>query len=148
MTTDQTVYDSPEEWVNKHIRSYVESEGRKGHTWRGLPTLLLTTRGRVTGKLRRTALIYGQDGDTYLIVASNGGSAQHPNWYLNLVANPRVECQVGAEIFAAQARTATPEEKARLWPIMAAIFPTYDRYLKTAANRGRDIPLVILDRTA
>ncbi|CUS06390.1 putative enzyme [Candidatus Promineifilum breve] len=143
MTTEEPIYDSPEKWVRDHIEGYVASDGRQGHHWRGLPTLLLTTRGRKTGKLRRTALIYGQAADDYLIVASNGGAADHPLWYLNLVDEPRVTLQVGAETFDARARTATPEEKARLWPVMAAIFPTYDRYQQ---DTSRDIPLVILER--
>jgi deazaflavin-dependent oxidoreductase (nitroreductase family) len=139
---EEQVFDSPKGWVKDHIRDYVTSDGRKGHRWRGLPTLLLTTRGRKSGKLRRTALIYGRDGDDYLIVASNGGAAKHPLWYLNLVEQPEVELQVGAEKFAARARVAGPEEKARLWPVMSEIFPTYDRY---QAKTGRDIPLVVLE---
>jgi deazaflavin-dependent oxidoreductase (nitroreductase family) len=142
MDANEPVFDSPEGWVQKHIHDYVESDGKKGHKWRGLPTLLLTTRGRKTGKLRRTALIYGQDGSHYLIVASNGGSAAHPLWYLNLTANPEVELQVGADKLAARARTATPDEKLRLWPVMSKIFPQYDKYQEKA---GRDIPLVILE---
>jgi deazaflavin-dependent oxidoreductase (nitroreductase family) len=144
MTTEEPILDSPSGWVREHIREYVESDGQKGHLWRGIPTLLVTTRGRKSGLLRRTALIYGQSGPDYLIVASNGGSKDHPLWYLNLSQNPQVEIQVEALKFTAQARTATPEEKQRLWPIMAKIFPTYDRYLVTAAQAGRDIPLVIL----
>lgn len=141
-TTGEPIHDSPDGWVREHIEDYVTSDGQKGHHWRGMTTLLLTTRGRKSGLLRRTALIYGRDGDNYLIVASNGGSAEHPLWYLNLAADPRVELQVGPDRFAARARTATPEEKARLWPVMAAIFPTYDRYEK---KTRRDIPLVILE---
>jgi len=87
---NEQVFDSPQEWVRNHIEEYVESDGKKGHQWRGLPTLLLTTRGRKSGKLRRTALIYGQEGNRYLVVASNGGSTKHPFWYLNLVEDPEV----------------------------------------------------------
>lgn len=75
---EDQIYDSPAGWVAKHIREYVESEGRQGHRWNGVTTLLLTTRGRRTGKLRRTALIYGQDGDAYVVVASRGGAPHHP----------------------------------------------------------------------
>lgn len=77
--------------VARHIREYVETDGRKGHRWNGVPTLLLTTRGRRTGKLRRTALIYGRDGDAYVVVASRGGARHHPQWYLNLAPDPEVE---------------------------------------------------------
>src|SRR5688500_5893285 len=141
-SSDGEVFDSPTGWVKSHIKTYVESDGKKGHLWRGLPTLLLTTQGRKSGKLRRTALIYGQDGKNYLLVASNGGDPNHPAWYLNLSANPEVELQVGTEKFKARARTATAAEKPRLWKIMSKIFPTYDRY---QAKAGREIPLVILE---
>src|SRR5215207_3715890 len=113
-SSDEEVFDSPTGWVNSHIKTYVESDGQKGHLWRGLPTLLLTTQGRKSGKLRRTALIYGQDGKNYQLVASNGGDANHPSWYLNLSANPEVELQVGTEKFHARARTANSKEKPQL----------------------------------
>jgi deazaflavin-dependent oxidoreductase (nitroreductase family) len=145
MATQEEVFDSPKEWVRNHIREYEESDGKKGHRWRGLPTLLLTTRGRKSGKLRRTALIYGQDGKNYLLVASNGGAPKHPSWYLNLVENPRVEIQVGADKFPAFARTATAKEKPSLWRLMTKIFPHYDKYQAKAAKAGRDIPIVILE---
>lgn len=138
------ILDSPTPWVAKHIRGYVETDGRKGHRFYGSPALLLTTRGRRSGKLRRTALIYGRDGDRYLLVASNGGSARHPNWFLNLVADQQVQVQVAAEHFRARARVADPEEKPDLWPIMTEIFPTYDHY---QAKTSREIPLVILEPT-
>jgi deazaflavin-dependent oxidoreductase (nitroreductase family) len=141
-SSDEEVFDSPTGWVKSHIKTYVESDGKKGHLWRGLPTLLLTTQGRKSGKLRRTALIYGQDGKNYLLVASNGGDPNHPAWYLNLSANPEVELQVGTEKFKARARTANATEKPKLWKIMSKIFPTYDRY---QAKAGREIPLVILE---
>jgi deazaflavin-dependent oxidoreductase (nitroreductase family) len=143
MGEQEEVIDSPTGWVNEHIRGYVESGGEKGHRWQGVTTLLLTTCGRRSGQLRRTALIYGRDGDRYLIVASIGGAPKHPNWYLNLVANSEVTVQVGPEVFRARARTATPEEKPPLWKTMATIFPTYDSY---QAKTDREIPVVILER--
>lgn len=144
MSKQKQIIDSPTAWVNKHIQEYVETNGEKGHEWRGVPTLLLTTHGRKSGKLRRTALIYGKDGDNYLLVASNGGSQTHPLWYLNLDADPNVELQVGAEKFPARARTANAREKPRLWKIMADLFPRYNLYQEKA---GREIPLIILERT-
>jgi deazaflavin-dependent oxidoreductase (nitroreductase family) len=140
----EEVVDSPRGWVADHIRRYVESDGERGHEWRGVPTLLLTTRGRKSGKLRRTALIYGQDGDRYLVVGSEGGAPKHPNWYHNLVDHPDVRVQVGAETFDARARAATAEEKPELWRKMASIWPDYDKY---QAKTDRQIPVVILDRT-
>ena len=144
MANQNEVHDSPSEWVRKHIDAYVESDGKEGHEWKpGVPTLLLTTRGRKSGKLRRTALIYGQDGDNYVVVASRGGAQKHPAWYLNLSDNPDVEVQVGGDKFSARARTAGPDEKARLWPMMAKIWPAYNDYQK---KTEREIPVVVLER--
>jgi deazaflavin-dependent oxidoreductase (nitroreductase family) len=143
MAQREEVVDSPRDWVNEHIRRYVESDGENGHRWRGVNTLLLTTRGRKSSKLRRTALIYGKDGDRYLVVASLGGAPRHPLWYLNLVEHPEVEVQVGAEKFGARARTADAGEKPRLWDLMASIWPDYNNY---QAKTTRQIPVVILER--
>ena len=142
MGSPKTIYDSPTGWVRSHIQEYVASNGQKGHLWRGMHTLLLTTRGRKSGKLRRTGLIYGQDGQNYLLVASNGGSTTHPLWYLNLVDDPMVEIQVGLEKLAGRARTASAAEKPRMWNIMSKIFPQYDKY---QAKAVREIPLVIVE---
>ncbi len=134
----------PPGWAREHVQRYVATDGEDGHEWRpGVPTLLLTTLGRRSGKARRTPLIYGRDGDRYVVVASKGGSDTPPEWYLNLTAEPRVRLQVKADRFDAVARTASAEEKARLWPAMTAIWPAYDEY---QTNTDRDIPLVILAR--
>src|SRR5262245_12867888 len=140
---EEEIIDNPTGWVAKHIRSYVDTDGQQGHVYNGLPALLLTTRGRRSGKLRRTALFYGQDGDCYLLVASNGGAPNHPAWYHNLVDHPEVEIQVGSDKFSARARTATAEEKPALWRLMVALFPLYESY---QAKAGREIPLVIVER--
>ena len=146
MAEPDEVHDSPTGWVARHVRQYVESDGERGHEWRpGVPTLLLVTRGRKTGLRRRTALIYGRDGDRYLVVASRGGSPHHPSWYLNLAERPDVEVQVGAVGFGARARTATADEKPQLWQLMTAIWPDYDSY---QARTDREIPVVILEPTS
>ena len=136
--------DSPTQWVKEHIDRYVATNGEEGHIWRGVTTLLLTVRGRRSGKPYRTALIYGRDGDNYMVVASKGGAPEHPEWYRNLSANPEVEVQVGAEVFAAHARTATAEEHPRLWAKMAEIWPAYNEYQE---KTDREIPVVVLERT-
>ena len=137
------VTDSPVEWVADHTRRYLETGGEEGHEWRpGVPTLLLTTTGRKSGVKRRTALIYGRDGDRYVVVASGGGERHHPAWYLNLRANPRVTVQVLDDVFPAVARTATGAERQRLWRMMARRWPDYDRYRRRA---GRVIPVVVLE---
>lgn len=132
-------------WQQEHRKRYEESAGQDGHIWRGVPTLLLTTVGRRSGQLYTTPLIYGRDGDKYLIVASNGGADRHPTWYLNLADQPIVRIQVEADKFLGRAVTASPEEKARLWSAMTAIWPDYDNYQKKTT---RDIPLIVIERVA
>jgi deazaflavin-dependent oxidoreductase (nitroreductase family) len=141
-TNDAHVYDSPEGWVADHIQRYVETNGEEGHHWNGVPTLLLTTKGRKSGKLRRTALIYGRSGSSYVVVASKGGDENHPSWYLNLSENPEVAVQVGADDFVAMARTADESEKPELWRLMCQIWPSYEEY---QSKTDRPIPLVLLD---
>jgi deazaflavin-dependent oxidoreductase (nitroreductase family) len=145
MTSKKEIFDSPKGWVKSHIQEYVETDGRKGQRWRGYPTLLLTTRGRKSGKLRRTALIHGQDKGRYLVVASNGGADKHPVWYLNLLDDPEVEVQVGAEKFKARARVANAREKPRLWRLMNEVYPTYDSYQERASKAERIILVIILE---
>jgi deazaflavin-dependent oxidoreductase (nitroreductase family) len=140
---NEEVVDSPSGWVAKHIRTYVESGGTEGQKYAGRDLLLLTTHGRKTGKLRRTALYYGVDDGRYILVASNGGDPRHPLWYLNLLEEPNVTVQVGPEVFEAVARRATEEEKPRLWELMVEIFPQYAAYQKKAT---REIPVVVVER--
>jgi deazaflavin-dependent oxidoreductase (nitroreductase family) len=130
---------------DEHVKRYEETDGQEGHDWEGTQTLILTTTGRKSGELRPMALIYGQHGDDYLVVASKGGAPQHPAWYLNLDANPDVDVQVWGDKFKAHARTATPEEKQELWPIMTKEWPSYDEY---QTKTDRQIPLVVLEREA
>ena len=139
----EEVLDSPTGWVAKHIRTYVESGEKQGYKFSGKDTLLLTTRGRKTGKRRRTALYYGRDGNRYVLVASNGGKAQHPLWYLNLLEEPRVELQVGKDVFSAIARPATEEEKPALWEKMVGIMPYYEAFQR---KTKREIPVVVVER--
>jgi len=137
--------DSPIEWVAEHTRAYVESAGADGYMWRGVPTLILTTTGRISGQLRRNPLIFGREhGDSggYVIVASRGGHATDPLWYRNLVASPAVQVQVGPDVLDATARVVAGEERARLWEHMAAVWPAYDDY---QARTAREIPVVVLD---
>jgi deazaflavin-dependent oxidoreductase (nitroreductase family) len=127
----------------EHVQRYQDTDGEVGHDWQGTKTLLLTTTGRRSGEPRTLPLIYAPHGEDYVVVASKGGNPQHPAWYLNLDANPDVEVQVGGDRFAATARTASPEEKAELWPIMTAEWPDYDNYQR---RTDRDIPVVVLSR--
>ena len=143
---------SPElpEWIKDHLKRYIESNGEDGHLWDAslgggtgmVPTLLLTTTGRKSGKPLMLPLIYGRAGDAYVVVASKGGAPAHPAWYLNLAADPEVQVQVKADRFAARARTSTGEERARLWQRMVGIYAPYEKYQQMTE---REIPVVVLD---
>jgi deazaflavin-dependent oxidoreductase (nitroreductase family) len=127
----------------EHVRQYRETGGEYGHDWRnGSSTLLLTTTGRKTGEPRTNALIYGQAGDAYLVVASKGGSDEPPGWFVNLQADPEVEVQVLDRTFRARARVATPEERPEMWKQMTAHWPDYDAYQQ---RTDRQIPIVVLE---
>ena len=126
---------------DEHVRQYEETDGEVGFLWNDATCLVLTTTGRKSGEPRKFPLIFGQDGDNYLLVASKGGAPEHPGWYLNLEAHPEAVVQVKADVIPVTAHTASPEEKARLWPIMLEQWPYYDEY---QTKTDRDIPLVVL----
>jgi deazaflavin-dependent oxidoreductase (nitroreductase family) len=140
----QEIFDSPSDWVADHIKRYVATNGEDGHDWNGTQILLLTTTGRQSGKLRRSALIYGQDGDDFIIVASRGGHPHHPSWYLNLDAHNTVTVQVKADVFSATASTIEDSsDYERLWNVMLTHWPAYAEYQQ---KTDRKIPLVRLRR--
>lgn len=137
-------------WIRDHIELY-RSDPEKAHLWDStpvggpglLPTLLLTTTGRKSGKPRSLPLIYGEAGGAYVVVASKGGLPNHPIWYLNLEADPDCELMVGPRRVCARARIAEGAERERLWKQMARIYPPYDEYQKRAGKRT--IPVVVLE---
>ncbi len=130
----------------KHVERYEATGGEEGHEWQpGVFTLILTTTGRRSGQPRPTPLIYGESGDAYVVVASKGGADRPPGWYVNLRERPEVQVQVKADRFPAIARTASADEKAQLWTMMAGIWPQYDDYQR---KTERDIPVVVLERAA
>jgi deazaflavin-dependent oxidoreductase (nitroreductase family) len=107
-----------------------------------VPTLLLTTTGRKSGKPRVMPLIYGKTPTGYAIIASKGGHPSHPVWYLNLLAQPKVRVQVAKDKFEAKARVTSGAERAAIWKQMAAIYAPYDDYQK---RTKREIPVVVLE---
>ena len=138
------ILESPIEFVANHIKTYVATNGEDGHIWQGVPCLLLTTTGRKSGAQRRCALIYGMDGNDYIVAASRGGDANHPLWYKNMLNTPQVTLQVKGDVFQATASTiAEGANRDRLWNAMAAIWPDYNTY---AEKTERRIPLVRLTR--
>ncbi|WP_225846663.1 nitroreductase family deazaflavin-dependent oxidoreductase [Streptomyces sp. HPF1205] len=134
---------SPEQWVADQARRYEESGGTEATDLNGSPCLLLDYKGRRSGEWHRTVLIYGEDGEDYLIVASKGGADKHPAWFLSLRENPEVHLRVLGERFAARAEVLSPQEKARVWPIMVSVYAPYEDYQK---KTERDIPVVRLRR--
>jgi deazaflavin-dependent oxidoreductase (nitroreductase family) len=143
MTSNVPGYQPPDLTLlgDEHIRRYRETGGEVGYLWNGVPTLLLTTTGRRTGQPRTSALIFGQDGEDFLVIASKGGAPRHPLWYLNLTASPEAEIQVRSSHLAVTARRASGDERARLWKIMTGVWPNYDTY---QSRTDRVIPLVVL----
>jgi deazaflavin-dependent oxidoreductase (nitroreductase family) len=117
---------------------------RVGASFGGMPSLELTTTGRKSGKQRSVMLTSPlQEGDAYIVVASRGGDDIHPAWFLNLRDNPRVEVRVvGTPARRMHARVATPEERARMWPLIAGKYRNYAGYQKRTT---REIPLVVLE---
>ena len=126
-----------------HPRLYRLSAGRIGGTIKGLPVLLLTTRGRRTGLLRTKALMYLPYGKDFVVFASNLGQPEYPLWWLNLQADPEAWVEVCSAQYNVHARQAEGDERERLWQAVAAKVPDYDLYQTRTSRR---IPVVVLDR--
>ncbi|MFI5047066.1 MAG: nitroreductase family deazaflavin-dependent oxidoreductase [Acidimicrobiia bacterium] len=146
MTAGEPGYTQPDTTLlgAEHIKRYEETGGEVGHEWNGATCLVLSTTGRKSGALRKSALIYASDGDDFLVVASMGGAPRHPQWYLNLTDQPEVTVQVRDRVFSAVAHTATPEERPRVWKRVNEVWPNYDVY---ATRTTREIPVVVLTPT-
>ena len=127
-----------------HAFWYQMTGGIIGNKVSGMPVLLLTTTGRKSGHKRTTPLTHQRDGDTYVVIASNGGHDNHPAWYLNLRSNPDADIQIGREHIRVRAETANDEDRERLYKQAANIFPGYAEYQK---ETKRTIPVVILRPT-
>ena len=137
-------------WIEAHLELYQHTNGAEGHfvdfspmgASAETPCLILKTTGRKSGEAKLLPLIYGQDGDRFVIVASKGGAPKHPAWYLNLADNPEVGFQVGAKKYCGKASTVTGAERDRLFEMMAGVFPPYNAY---QAKTEREIPVVVLE---
>jgi deazaflavin-dependent oxidoreductase (nitroreductase family) len=128
-------------WMQRAaVGLYRRTGGKVGGTLRGAPVCLLTTRGRKSGQPRTAPLLYIEDGDDVIVVASKGGWPSHPLWYLNLVADPEVTLQIGDDVRPMTARTANADERARLWQRVVSM---YDDYANYQSWTDREIPVVI-----
>jgi deazaflavin-dependent oxidoreductase (nitroreductase family) len=130
------------------IEEFRANGGVLGPPFSGGSLLLLTTTGARSGRRRTTPMMFvrspaGPDDGRLMVIASNIGAPAHPDWYRNLVANPRVTVEVGTETFDATATTATGEERARLW---AALLESHPFFADHQAKTSREIPLVLLER--
>jgi len=132
-------------WNQQIIEEFRANEGKVGGSFASLPLTLLTTIGAKTGQARTSPLAYLPDGDRIVVFASNGGRDTHPLWYRNVLANPAVTVEVGAETYPARAVEVTGTERDELYARQVAVVPGFGDYAKTA---GRVIPVVALERAA
>ena len=138
---------SPRDWVADQVELYEGSLGTEGLTLRdtGLPVIIVTNQGRKTGAIRKTPLMKAMDGNSYILVASQGGAPKHPLWYHNLKAEPNVEIRDEAEVYSMRVREVVDSvERQRLWDIAVAAYPPYQEYQDKTA---RVIPVFIAEAT-
>lgn len=131
-------------WMSKiNTALYKRSGGKLGGKFlRGAPVAILTTTGRKTGEPRESPLLYLREGDRIILVASQGGRANNPMWYLNLKADPKVKFQIRDEVLHLVARDADPAERDEYWPKLDAMYPDFESY---RSYTDREIPIVICD---
>ena len=142
MPIQGTYEPSPSQYAADQVRQYEESGGQEGNTMRGVPVIILWTRGRSSGSVRKSPLMRVKDGDRYAVVASKGGAPDHPAWYVNMVADPHVSLQDGPEVRDYVARELTGDEKTEWWAKATAVWPDYDAYQE---KTDREIPLLVLE---
>lgn len=136
---------SPAQWVRDQAELYESSGGKEGTTLRGMPVVVVTTRGAKSGKIRKVPLMRVEHAGRYAAVASMGGAPEHPLWYHNLRADPHVELQDGPVRADMVAREVTGEEKAQWWERAVAAFPDYAKY---QAKTDRQIPVFVVEPAA
>ncbi len=140
------------EWIQAHLRQYLESGGLEGHDFdatvaggrAATPSLLLTTTGRRSGTQRTMPLFYGRDGNAFVVIGSKGGAETQPAWYWNILANSTVEIMVGPQRYRATARIVGGAERERLWQMMVDVYAQYTLY---QGKTSREIPVVVIEPT-
>ena len=139
---------SPRQWVAEQVEAYEASGGTEGLTLRdtGLPVIIVTNRGRKTGAIRKTPLMRVADGGCYILIASQGGAPEHPQWYHNLTADPVVTIRDKTEVFNMRVREVTDAvERQRLWDLAVKAYPPYQEY---QTKTQRIIPVLIAEPVA
>ena len=131
-------------WMSRIQTFLYKRSGGKvaGSFLQGAPVALLTTTGRKTGEPRVSPLLFLREGDRVVLVASQGGAAKHPMWYLNLKADPKITVQIKDEVLYLTARDATEQERAEYWPKLVDMYSSFDDYQSWT---DRVIPIVICD---
>jgi deazaflavin-dependent oxidoreductase (nitroreductase family) len=135
----------PNDFNARLIEEYRETKGNVTGVFAGRPLMLLTTIGRKSGQPRTAPLVYTQDGDSLVVIASKGGAPTNPDWYHNILANPLVTVELGDERFQAESRVAEGEERRRLYDAQAAVMPAFADYEQ---KTDREIPVVVLERVS
>jgi deazaflavin-dependent oxidoreductase (nitroreductase family) len=133
---------SPNEFIRQQVEQYEATGGAEGGTLEGKPVVILTTKGRRSGKIRKTPLMRVEHDGTYAVVASLGGAPQHPVWYHNLTEHPDATVQDGPDVYAVRAREAQGEERDEWWGYATEAWPPYDDY---QAKTDRVIPVLVLE---
>ncbi|MEO5679043.1 MAG: nitroreductase family deazaflavin-dependent oxidoreductase [Acidimicrobiales bacterium] len=139
---------SPAAFVRDQVAAYEASGGREANTLMdtGIPVIIVTSRGRISGKLRKTPLMRVEHGGEYALVASKGGAPTHPVWYHNLRADTEaVMIQDGPEPFDARVREVSGSDRGTWWERAVAVYPPYAEY---QAGTDREIPVLIASRRA
>ncbi len=143
MALEGTYEPSPWQPIADQVALFESTDGADGNLLEGKPCIILWTRGRHTGTVRKTPLMrVADDAGRYAVVASLGGAPKHPVWHLNLVADPFVSLQDGAELRDYTARVVEGDEKAEWWARATEAWPSYDDY---QSNTDRAIPLAVLE---
>jgi deazaflavin-dependent oxidoreductase (nitroreductase family) len=136
---------SPRDWVREQVDLYESSGGTEGTTLRdtGLPVIIVTHTGNKTGAVRKTPLMRVKDGDSYVLVGSQGGAPTHPAWAHNLRINPNVEIRDETVVRPMRVREVKDEaERSRLWQLAIAAYPPYAEYQERTARR---IPVFVAE---
>ena len=142
MTLQAEYQPSPEKWVRDQVEKYEASGGTEATTLKGVPVVVVTSVGARSGKLRKNPVMRVEHDGTYALVASKGGSPEHPSWYHNLIAHPTVEIQDGPDRRTYTVRIAEGDERAQWWERAVEVWPSYADYEK---KTDRAIPVFVAE---